>query len=129
MNLYAITKNVKIQKTLWLFMACYFFNSIVDAPNLDINTLVTPYNEQESIIELVVEKIFNFGDVIPETNDTNNQEQTSLKKLKLEVYFPAIKLVFQQPVYNFNTKIFCYFNLFVENPFYSIFSPPPESIA
>ena len=128
MNLYAITKNVKIQKTLWLFMAFYFINSIVDAPNVVGNT-VASFNEQESIIELVIEKVLDFGDVIPETNDTDNQEQTSLKKLKLEVYFPTLKLVFLQPLYNFNTKTFCYTHSFVENPFYTIFSPPPESIA
>jgi hypothetical protein len=128
MNLYAIAKNVKIQKTFWLFMACYFFNSIVDAPNLDINTPVTPYNEQETIIELVVEKVLDFGDIIPETNVTDNQEQTSLKKLKLEVYFPTLKLVFLQPIYNFNTKNFCHSDSFIENPFRSIFYPPPEMI-
>lgn len=129
MKLYAIAKNIRIQKALWLFMSCYFLNSIVDAPNVDLNFPVAPFNEQETIIELVVEKILDFGDVIPETNDTDNQEQTSLKKLKLEVYFPTLKLVFLQPLYNFNTKTFCHSDSFVENPFYTIFSPPPEMIA
>ena len=128
MKLYAIAKNSRIQKALWLFMACYFLNSIVDAPNVDLNEPVVPFNEQETIIELVVEKVFDFGDVITETDDTDNQEQTSLKKLKLEVYFPTLKLVFLQPLYNFNTKTFCYTHSFVENPFYTIFSPPPELI-
>ncbi len=128
MKLYAIAKNSRIQKALWLFMACYFLNSIVDAPNVDLNIPVAPFNEQETIIELVVEKVFDFGDVITETDDTDNQEQTSLKKLKLEVYFPTLKLVFLQPLYNFNTKTFCYTHSFVENPFYTIFSPPPELI-
>jgi hypothetical protein len=127
-KLYAIAKNIKIQKALWFFMACYFFNSILDAPNVNLNIPVTPFNEQETIIELVVEKILNFGDVIPETNDTDNQEQTSLKKLKLEVYFSAIKLAFLLPLYNFNSKMFCFNDSFVENPFHSIFSPPPELI-
>lgn len=128
MKLYAIAKNIRFQKALWLFMACYFINSFVDAPNVVGNT-VAPYNEQESIIELVIEKVFNFGDVIAETNDTDNQEQTSLKKLKLEVYFSALKLMFLQPLFNFNTKTFSYSSSCVENPFYTIFSPPPETIA
>lgn len=129
MKLFAIAKNIRIQKALWLFMACYFINSIVDAPNLNLYTSAVYFNEQETIIELVVEKIMDFGDVIPETNDTDNQEQTSLKKLKLEVYFPTLKLVFLQPLYNCNTKTFCHSDLFIENPFHSIFSPPPELIA
>jgi hypothetical protein len=129
MKLYAVAKNIRIQKVLWLFMACYFINSIVDAPNLNLYTSAVYFNEQETIIELVVEKVMDFGDVIPETNDTDNQEQTSLKKLKLDVYFPTLKLVFLQPLYNFNTKTFCHSDSFVENPFHSIFSPPPEMIA
>ena len=129
MKLYALAKNIRIQKVLWLFMACYFINSIVDAPNLNLYTSAVYFNEQETIIELVVEKVMDFGDVIPETNDTDNQEQTSLKKLKLDVYFPTLKLVFLQPLYNFNTKTFCHSDSFVENPFHSIFSPPPEMIA
>lgn len=129
MKLFAIAKNIRIQKALCLFMACYFINSIVDAPNLNLYTSAVYFNEQETIIELVVEKVMDFGDVIPETNDTDNQEQTSLKKLKLEVYFPTLKLVFLQPLYNCNTKTFCHSDLFIENPFHSIFSPPPELIA
>lgn len=129
MKLFAIAKNIRIQKALWLFMACYFINSIVDAPNLNLYTSAVYFNEQETIIELVVEKIMDFGDVIPETNNTDNQEQTSLKKLKLEVYFPTSKLVFLQPLYNCNTKTFCHSDSFIENPFHSIFSPPPELIA
>ena len=129
MKLFAIAKNIRIQKALCLFMACYFIKSIVDAPNLNLYTSAVYFNEQETIIELVVEKVMDFGDVIPETNDTDNQEQTSLKKLKLEVYFPTSKLVFLQPLYNCNTKTFCHSDLFIENPFHSIFSPPPELIA
>ena len=110
-------------------MALYFINGIVDAPNVLTNHSSISHNEQEIIIEFVLEKVLKYGDVIPENQDNESQEESTKKKLKLEVYFPKLKLVFLQPFYNYNAKMFCYKAFFVYDSFLLKFSPPPEMIA
>lgn len=129
MKLYLLAKNNLVYKKIWLFMALYFINGIIDAPNVLTNHSSISHNEQETIIEFVLEKVLNYGDVIPENQDNESQEQSAVKKLKLEVYFLELKSVFLQPLYNYNAKMFCYKAFFVYDSFLLKFSPPPEMIA
>jgi hypothetical protein len=54
-------------------MAFYLLNISVDTPYLFQNDEVKhlTYNDQESIIEVLFEKVLGFEDVIPETEDAN----------------------------------------------------------
>ncbi|MBD3583946.1 hypothetical protein [Flavobacterium selenitireducens] len=68
---------------LWCgFMALYLLNCCVDAPDASgrWKSENLSYNEQESVIELVVEKALGYGDVIPEYDDTDSGNESPVKK-------------------------------------------------
>ncbi len=65
---------------LWLFMAAYLLNISVDAPDITNLKEDLRFNDQESIVELVVEKCFGFDNLIAEHDDTDSNEQSQAKK-------------------------------------------------
>jgi len=126
MQLYTISKNISFSRILWVFMALYFINSIVDAPNVTSfgsHYLSKPFNEQESIIELVVEKVLNYGDIIPEIEDFDNQEETAQEKLKIEVFFNSSNNYSLQIFLLFKNVKYYSINFFFKNSLYTIFLP------
>lgn len=64
------------------FMALYLLNCCVDAPDASSRwkSENLHYNEQESVIELIIEKALGYGDVIPEYDDTDAGNETPSKK-------------------------------------------------
>ncbi len=67
---------------LVFFMALHVLNCSVDAPDAIYGHASEnlAHNEQESIVELVVEKGLGFTDAIPEYDDTDEDNETPLKK-------------------------------------------------
>ncbi|GGB68019.1 hypothetical protein GCM10007424_05000 [Flavobacterium suaedae] len=73
--------NTNIYKRLCFFLALYILNLSVDSPDTH-NFAATDslqINDQESILEIVIEKVLKFDDVIIEYDDDDDAE-TSLKK-------------------------------------------------
>lgn len=60
-------------------MAAYLLNISVDAPDILVKEDLR-FNDQESIVELVVEKCLGFDNVIAEQDDTDSNEQSQAKK-------------------------------------------------
>src|SRR5690606_8548478 len=110
----------------WILMQRYFINSIVYAPNVTSfrsHYLSKPFNEQESIIELVVEKVLNYGDIIPEIEDFDNQEETAQEKLKIEVFFNSSNNYSLQIFLLFKNVKYYSINFFFKNSLHTIFLP------
>jgi hypothetical protein len=65
----------------WFFMAFYFLNISIDYQDIKANYDLkeTSFNEQESIIELVVEKALGFGNVISEDEADDSDKNNTLK--------------------------------------------------
>lgn len=76
-------------KYFWGFMCLYMLNLSVDAPNpevLDISKSLS-FNDQESIIEIVVEQILGFENAIVEFDDNDtSHEQRQKKNLALDLF-------------------------------------------
>ena len=79
-----ISRNNKIIRLFWFVLGLYFLNISVDATdslyaekkeNLAINN-------QESIIEIVIEKVFGFDNAIAEQDDNDNSQNSIFKKIK-----------------------------------------------
>lgn len=66
----------------WFLMAVYFLNISVDYQDIKGNKDIekTPFNEQESIIELVVEKALGFENAISEHETDDTDENNTFKK-------------------------------------------------
>jgi hypothetical protein len=72
---------VKINQILCLFLAVYLLNISVDAPDVLSNQAENlAFNDQESLIEIVVEKILNYENSIKELDDNDTEQHSSFKK-------------------------------------------------
>ncbi|TQI69482.1 hypothetical protein JM79_0362 [Gramella sp. Hel_I_59] len=78
-------RNSAFSRYLWLLLVIYFVNISVDAVNPDSNIFPEniPYNEQESIAEILVEKILGFENAIAESEDHEPEERQSEKLQKI----------------------------------------------
>ena len=75
-------------RLICFLMALQLLNCSVDAP--DVSNIWTPedlgYNEQESLIEILVEQVADWGDVIAEYDDDDASDETSGKKIAVDYF-------------------------------------------
>ncbi|RZJ28595.1 MAG: hypothetical protein EOO48_09475 [Flavobacterium sp.] len=85
------------------------------------------YNEQESIIELLLEKALGFENAIPEYDDTDAFGETSVKKSFCIDYFilPSAEDP-KAPIPRVESRVAVCTQQEPVNLFPSVFSPPPE---
>lgn len=123
-------RHTKIKTFFWGFMALYLLNISVDTPYLFQNEEVEhlTYNNQESIIEVLCEKVLGFEDAIPENDDADTEQKKAFKKGynidKFVVPFsennPKLSLTYLR-----KNTIFQDQTIFLK-PYLEIHSPPPE---
>lgn len=122
-------RNTTFVSYFWGFMAMYFLNICVDASDIHHNAIPEDlsYNEQESIIELVVEKVFDLGDVFQEQDDEDPEDYSKKGISKLDLSF--LKLEFSTQIFGvFSTSKnnFTVRKSFFSEPHYQLEKPPPE---
>lgn len=110
-------------------MAIYFLNCSVDAPDIQVLSQQEnlKFNDQESIIELLVEKVLGFENAIIEQDDVDSSPQKSIKKsISLDYFVFKDFNSFKDAFYNWdsNKKHFLSIQLF-DSIFLEIISPPP----
>ena len=111
-------------------MAFHLINVSIDTPDSLIvkASVSTSDNDQESLTELILEKICGMENLVPETADTEGDENSGFKKATSLDHFiipDNCTSVFIGPGISFNL------NIFIEEEFYSsgwtsLFSRPPE---
>ncbi len=71
-------------------MGLYLLNISVDTidPNPDHLSENLSINDQESIVEIVVEKVLGFEDAIAEYDDTDTEDHNKRTNLKIDVVIP-----------------------------------------
>jgi len=119
-----------IARFIWGFMAFYLLNISVDVSSFFVENkkALLNHNEQESIIEIVFEKVLGFEQAIPENNTDDSEQNPNIKKgFSIDHFVLSF--------YEIKTKIFV-FDLIEKNFYYSkniflkpsleIHSPPPE---
>jgi hypothetical protein len=112
-------------------MAVYFLNVSVDvvAPSGGPLHEDTQHNMQESVIELLLEKYMNLGNVVDETQDESNNEHRNWSSKKLDVF-----RYFNQVQYSVGIKMIAPSAYFPDNAgkclagYGSICNPPPEPV-
>ena len=113
----------------WIVFLC-FFNISADVRMSVSKTLPVhaPFNEQESIVELVVEKILGFTDAIPEGEDSDSEDLTKTNSL-VDLFTPGHVSLKSNLKSGSTTK-----KLIIPHPqdgtldcCYSIHTPPPEA--
>lgn len=120
-----------LTRYLWGFMSLYMLNCFVDSPDAQPNNFTEDltYNDLESIIEIVVEKALGFENTIPEYDDNDTNQNSSVKSNFLIDFFilPVIS-------FNINKNYVCFKKekLVLQNPillipYFKIHIPPPEA--
>ena len=116
-------------KFLWIFMAFYFLNCSVDAPDFQIFSQQEnlKLNDQESIVELLIEKVLGFENAISEQDDVDCSPQKSMKKsISLDYFVFQDFNSYEEAFFNWdsNKKQFLPIQLF-DSISLEIKSPPP----
>ncbi len=114
----------------WMMLLC-FFNISVDVKNplSDKISVNSSFNDQESIIELVVEKLLGYDDAIPESDEPDMEEHNGKSTVHIDLFTPLYnKEKIESAVFipesgnSFNH----YQHEFSDN-YYPIHTPPPEA--
>ena len=124
-------RNSKFNNLFWGWMALYMLNICVDAPDPYPGSMAEDlsFNEQESVIELVVEKGLGYEDAIPEQEDHDSQQETTLiKGLAIDHFIlPSLEAEFYSRSGIEKEKGFTIYFAFPQVHYLEISSPPPEA--
>lgn len=119
----------KINQILCFLLAAYLLNISVDAPDVLSNkTEDLTFNDQESVIEIVVEKILDFENSIQELDDNDTEQQSPIKKnLQIDHY------ILQSTIaacllkrHSFSNPVCLWKSQKIKSPFSENTYPPPE---
>lgn len=122
-------RNNTFSRFLWGFMGIYLLNISVDTSDPTPNHVPEnlSFNDQESILEILIEKVLGFEDAFKEYDDNDAEDYNSNTLLK--VTFIAQKnnekvlknIFFQILKPSFSDK-----NSFINFGFHQIDTPPPK---
>lgn len=122
-------KNSKYLRYFWGFMACYLLNLSIDTVNPKPSFIQEDlsFNEQESILELVVEKVLGFDDAFKECNDLDTEDHPKKSSTKLDFTVHQYTASdFNESVVTCREQIFCDKNSFLVKGFLKLDLPPPK---
>lgn len=123
------SKYKRFLNRLWFFMALYLLNISVDYQGVQnhYNVKSTTFNEQESIIELVVEKGFGFENAISDNETDNSEQNNKLKKsISLDKFVLSNAFLLKNNFLLFTKKTKYYHNYNLYDSCLAIDSPPPK---
>ncbi|HBU76899.1 MAG TPA: hypothetical protein DEF18_02250 [Muricauda sp.] len=82
-----LLRNSTLLKVFWGLMSLYLLNISVDSPDRypDYIPEDLSINDQESIIEILVEKVLGYGDVFKEYDDPDKEDHNSGSSLKIKL--------------------------------------------
>lgn len=110
-------------------MGLYLFNISVDTadPNSHNVTENLAFNDQESVVEIILEKVLCYDNIIKEydDNDTEDYNKKSNVKIDLTTHYTT-ETVFQQNFLGLARQFFPDHNSFVAKGFLNLYSPPPQ---
>ena len=119
----------KLMRMLCFLMAAYLLNISVDSPDiLPHKAEDLSFNDQESIVEIVIEKILDYDTLIPEIDDNDSNEQSPIKK-NFQLDFYLLFYVTTEPLVKknaFTKSLPIWKKENVKLAFYKNFFPPPE---
>lgn len=120
--------NTTVFKFLWGFMALYILNCCIDVPSHNLKKENLSINKQESILELIIEKLLGFDNAVAEYDEADNDTGSLKKTIAIDFFIAPPQITELQKQYLPYKKP----NLTLENhkalaAFYEIHSPPPEA--
>lgn len=110
-------------------MGLYLLNISVDIadPNPEYMPEDLSFNDQESIVEIVVEQVLSFEDAIKEYDDHDTEDHNKKKNVKIDLllkFIPKNHCTYCQSIEK--GKRYPDFEIRLTSAFIAIDSPPPE---
>jgi hypothetical protein len=70
-----------IFRLLWLFMAVNIFNCSVDTPDTQLDYIAEDltFNDMESVVEIVLEQVFDLTDAIAENDENDTDDEVGFE--------------------------------------------------
>lgn len=110
-------------------MGLYLLNISVDTadPNPDHIPEDLSFNDQESIIEIVLEKILGYEDAIKEYDDHDNEEHNKQKNIKIDLLVHVIQAdKFNHNLIDERKNLYPDYEARLTKGFNKLDSPPPK---
>ena len=123
-------RNSVLGKILWGFMSFYLLNLSVDAVDTTPIYLSEDIriNDQESIIELLIEKVLGYDHAIPESENGDSDEKNDKKGLS-KMEFPLTSTTYENHIFHRISEpenLFAPPEISLKIGFERAYSPPPE---
>ena len=110
-------------------MALHLLNVSVDSADPDPEYIPEDlsFNDQESIIEIVVEQLLGFDNAIQEydDNDTEDKSKNGNVKIDLTVHFTYASCT-SQSIFGIKKRSFPDYEAYLTNGFHQLHTPPPK---
>jgi len=123
-------QNIKLLNFFWLFLALFLLNTSIDmADELPSNiTEDLSFNEQESIVEYVLEEMLGIEDAIPESEDNDPSQNTTVKKATgFDQFLVSPVITHKEPYAVYSKAAYRPQEIFfVSGSYIKIITPPPE---
>jgi hypothetical protein len=122
-------RNSVFTKLLWGLMGLYLLNISVDTsdPNPEHIPEDLSINDQESIIEIVLEKVLGYEDAIKEFDDHDTEDHNKKTNVKIDLTNHYIaQIVLNQESIITTRQNFPDHNTFLANGFQKLDIPPPK---
>lgn len=123
-------QNSIFTRYLWGFMSLYLFNCSVDSPDAHSHPTAQDlsYNDQESIVEIFVEKILGFENAFTEYDDNGTNDGIVHKStIALDLFvLPNTSLHLNQEDSYFKKNNLTCLSGPIIIPYFEIHTPPPE---
>ncbi len=122
-------RNSFFSKFLWGFMGLYLLNLSIDTDDIHPKMVADNvfFNDQETIVEFVVEKILGYEDAFDEYDDFENEDHTMKKSVKIDF------IIQNKNNYSNKKSFFEKRNLLVSNQSFALLkgnylvdTPPPQ---
>lgn len=114
----------------WLFMSLYLLNISVDSPDYFSNSISEDlsFNDQESIVEIVVEQVLGYENAIKEYDDNDTEEHNGKVQLKVDWFSkPIYSGIFSSSNLEANKDAFYSPKLKLSLGYFQTDTPPPKA--
>lgn len=122
-------RNSVFTKILWGLMGLYLLNISVDPADPYSNYISEDLsiNDQESIVEIVLEQILGYENIIKEYDDNDTEDHNTKTNFKIDLVIGcAIYCETHNELVKGATQIFLFINTFFITAIYQIDTPPPQ---
>lgn len=123
-------RNSVITKVLWGMIGLFMLNISVDAadPNPEHIPEDLSINDQESIIEIIVEKVLGYEDAFKEYDDHDTEDQNKKTNVKIDLINRyTTHCIVEFSLIETKKQTFLDYNAFLTNGFQKSDIPPPKA--